>query len=109
MTFYIYQQKIKQVSTKYRMFNVPSILIVITSITLVGCAGVNSRNGLPTSVNSNGTAHYTEYKIDVKNNLIGFAGVGNAIELHDTGEIRTKVSINSESEFSMEIDYEFHF
>ena len=64
---------------------------------------------LPTSVNFNGTAHYTEYETAIKNNLIGFIGVGNTIELHDTGEIRTKVSINSESEFSMGIDYEFYF
>ncbi|MED5535972.1 MAG: VCBS repeat-containing protein [Pseudomonadota bacterium] len=67
------------------------------------------RMKLPTAVNFNGTAHYTEYETAIKNNLIGFIGVGNTIELHDTGEIRTKVSINSESEFSMGIDYEFYF
>ena len=64
---------------------------------------------LPTSVNFNGTAHYTEYETDIKNNVIGFVGIGNTIELHDAGALRTKVAIDSASKFNVRIDYGFSF
>ena len=52
------------------MFNVPSILIVITSITLVGCAGVNSGNGLPTTFNHQ-VNYQASIKVDIFQPLIG--------------------------------------
>ena len=67
------------------------------------------RMKLPTSVNFNGTAHYTEYETDIKNNVIGFVGIGNTIELHDAGALRTKVAIDSASKFNVRIDYGFSF
>jgi hypothetical protein len=67
------------------------------------------RMKLPNSVNFNGTAHYTEYETDIKNKLIGFVGIGNTIELHNAGAIRTKVAIDSASKVNVKINYEFSF
>ena len=67
------------------------------------------RMKLPTSVNINGTAHYTEYETAIKNKLIGFVGIGNTIELHDAGALRTKFAIDSASKVNVKINYEFSF
>ena len=67
------------------------------------------RMKLPTSVNFNGTAHYTEYETGIKNKLIGFVGIGNTIELHNAGAIRTKVAIDSASKVNVKINYKFSF
>jgi hypothetical protein len=40
---------------------------------------------------------------------MGFIGIWSTIEFHDAGEIRTKVAIDSASEFNVRIDYEFPF
>ena len=52
------------------MFNVPSVLIVIASITLVGCAGVTSGNRLPTIFNRQ-VNYQAPIKVDTFQPLIG--------------------------------------
>jgi hypothetical protein len=64
---------------------------------------------VPTSVDFDGTMHYTNYESELRNNVTGFIGATHAAALTDLSNLNTKATLTTTGSYNVNVDYSLKF